>query len=151
MMHYAAFAQLTKHHRVYSLQACVWKGMLIFRSELEHKPYWALKAKHNFDMIARIVKTLSFVIHERVSHLQHSIGIRYPNLSTNMCRDYPTPLSNEAGVQLRVFASKDVCVVISHLENGLGTDISQKDEKPIKKQQNRTRDGKVCEDEAKSK
>ncbi|GJY72069.1 hypothetical protein Tco_0475772, partial [Tanacetum coccineum] len=26
----------------------------------------------------------------------------------------------------------------------------QKDEKPIKKQQNRTRDGKVCEDEAKS-
>ncbi|GJZ19111.1 hypothetical protein Tco_0555701 [Tanacetum coccineum] len=34
---------------------------------------------------------------------------------------------------------------------GPGTDISQKDEKPIKKQQNRTRDGKVCEDEAKSK
>ncbi|GKB74072.1 hypothetical protein Tco_0935484 [Tanacetum coccineum] len=32
-----------------------------------------------------------------------------------------------------------------------GTDISQKDEKPIKKQQNRTRDGKVCEIEAKSK
>ncbi|GKG25993.1 hypothetical protein Tco_0399139, partial [Tanacetum coccineum] len=32
-----------------------------------------------------------------------------------------------------------------------GTDISQKDEKPIKKRQNRTRDGKVCEDEAKSK
>ncbi|GJS88595.1 hypothetical protein Tco_0771231 [Tanacetum coccineum] len=31
------------------------------------------------------------------------------------------------------------------------TDISQKDEKPIKKQQNRTRDGKVCKDEAKSK
>ncbi|GJR66706.1 reverse transcriptase domain-containing protein [Tanacetum coccineum] len=34
---------------------------------------------------------------------------------------------------------------------GLGTDISQKDEKPIKKRQNRTRDGKVCEDEAQSK
>ncbi|GJY58773.1 hypothetical protein Tco_0458665 [Tanacetum coccineum] len=34
---------------------------------------------------------------------------------------------------------------------GLGTDISQKDEKPSKKRQNRTRDGKVCEDEAKSK
>ncbi|GJU80961.1 2,3-bisphosphoglycerate-independent phosphoglycerate mutase [Tanacetum coccineum] len=32
-----------------------------------------------------------------------------------------------------------------------GTDISQKDEKPIKKRQNRTRDGKVCEIEAKSK
>ncbi|GJX46406.1 zinc finger, CCHC-type containing protein [Tanacetum coccineum] len=32
-----------------------------------------------------------------------------------------------------------------------GTDISQKDEKPSKKRQNRTRDGKVCEDEAKSK
>ncbi|GJR75076.1 hypothetical protein Tco_0087441 [Tanacetum coccineum] len=31
------------------------------------------------------------------------------------------------------------------------TDISQKDEKPIKKRQNRTRDGKVCGDEAKSK
>ncbi|GJZ96195.1 hypothetical protein Tco_0668529 [Tanacetum coccineum] len=31
------------------------------------------------------------------------------------------------------------------------TDISQKDEKPSKKRQNRTRDGKVCEDEAKSK
>ncbi|GKD17389.1 hypothetical protein Tco_1206547, partial [Tanacetum coccineum] len=31
------------------------------------------------------------------------------------------------------------------------TDISQKDEKPSKKQQNRTRDGKVCEDEAQSK
>ncbi|GKB24598.1 hypothetical protein Tco_0863999 [Tanacetum coccineum] len=33
----------------------------------------------------------------------------------------------------------------------LRTDISQKDEKPIKKRQNRTRDGKVCGDEAKSK
>ncbi|GJY86810.1 ribonuclease H-like domain-containing protein [Tanacetum coccineum] len=32
-----------------------------------------------------------------------------------------------------------------------GTDISQKDGKPIKKRQNRTRDGKVCGDEAKSK
>ncbi|GJV47183.1 hypothetical protein Tco_1437395 [Tanacetum coccineum] len=32
-----------------------------------------------------------------------------------------------------------------------GTDISQKDENPIKKRQNRTRDGKVCEIEAKSK
>ncbi|GKF21810.1 putative ribonuclease H-like domain-containing protein [Tanacetum coccineum] len=32
-----------------------------------------------------------------------------------------------------------------------GTDISQKDENPSKKQQNRTRDGKVCEDEAQSK
>ncbi|GJS46060.1 putative reverse transcriptase domain-containing protein [Tanacetum coccineum] len=34
---------------------------------------------------------------------------------------------------------------------GGGTDISQKDEKPSKKRQNRTRDGKVCEDEAQSK
>ncbi|GJV58087.1 hypothetical protein Tco_1459092, partial [Tanacetum coccineum] len=33
----------------------------------------------------------------------------------------------------------------------LGTDISQKDEKPSKKRQNQTRDGKVCEDEAQSK
>ncbi|GJR28725.1 hypothetical protein Tco_1104957 [Tanacetum coccineum] len=33
----------------------------------------------------------------------------------------------------------------------LGTDISQKDKKPSKKRQNRTRDGKVCEDEAQSK
>ncbi|GJX18029.1 hypothetical protein Tco_0218861 [Tanacetum coccineum] len=33
----------------------------------------------------------------------------------------------------------------------LETDISQKDEKPSKKRQNRTRDGKVCEDEAQSK
>ncbi|GJY43771.1 hypothetical protein Tco_0431984 [Tanacetum coccineum] len=32
-----------------------------------------------------------------------------------------------------------------------GTDISQKDEKPSKKQQNKARDGKVCEDEAQSK
>ncbi|GJZ88058.1 hypothetical protein Tco_0659840 [Tanacetum coccineum] len=32
-----------------------------------------------------------------------------------------------------------------------GTDISQKDEKPSKKRQNRTRDGKVCEGEAQSK
>ncbi|GJZ97529.1 hypothetical protein Tco_0669982 [Tanacetum coccineum] len=32
-----------------------------------------------------------------------------------------------------------------------GTDISQKDEKPSKKRQNRTRDGKVCEDKAQSK
>ncbi|GJT53470.1 hypothetical protein Tco_0988524 [Tanacetum coccineum] len=31
------------------------------------------------------------------------------------------------------------------------TDIPQKDEKPSKKRQNRTRDGKVCEDEAQSK
>ncbi|GKE95006.1 hypothetical protein Tco_1579861, partial [Tanacetum coccineum] len=31
------------------------------------------------------------------------------------------------------------------------TDISQRDGKPIKKRQNRTRDGKVCGDEAKSK
>ncbi|GKD15910.1 hypothetical protein Tco_1205068, partial [Tanacetum coccineum] len=30
-------------------------------------------------------------------------------------------------------------------------DISQKDEKPSKKQQNRSRDGKVCEGEAQSK
>ncbi|GJV95507.1 hypothetical protein Tco_1547084 [Tanacetum coccineum] len=37
------------------------------------------------------------------------------------------------------------------LIKSLGTDISQKDEKPSKKQQNRTRDGKVCEDEAQSK
>ncbi|GKB05810.1 hypothetical protein Tco_0834005 [Tanacetum coccineum] len=36
-------------------------------------------------------------------------------------------------------------------ERPAGTDISQKDEKPIKKRQNRTRDGKVCGDEAKSK
>ncbi|GKB10277.1 MAK10-like protein [Tanacetum coccineum] len=33
----------------------------------------------------------------------------------------------------------------------IGTDISQKDEKPSKKRQNQTRDGKVCEDEAQSK
>ncbi|GKE16770.1 hypothetical protein Tco_1424347 [Tanacetum coccineum] len=33
----------------------------------------------------------------------------------------------------------------------IGTDISQKDEKPIKKRQNKTRDGKVCEDEAQPK
>ncbi|GKB70865.1 putative ribonuclease H-like domain-containing protein, partial [Tanacetum coccineum] len=32
-----------------------------------------------------------------------------------------------------------------------GTDISQKDEKPSKNRQNRTRDGKVCENEAQSK
>ncbi|GKD49810.1 hypothetical protein Tco_1278786 [Tanacetum coccineum] len=32
-----------------------------------------------------------------------------------------------------------------------GTNISQKDEKPSKKRQNQTRDGKVCEDEAQSK
>ncbi|GJT88190.1 hypothetical protein Tco_1069907 [Tanacetum coccineum] len=32
-----------------------------------------------------------------------------------------------------------------------GTDISQKDEKPSKKQQNQSRDGKVCEGEAQSK
>ncbi|GKA97147.1 hypothetical protein Tco_0825041 [Tanacetum coccineum] len=32
-----------------------------------------------------------------------------------------------------------------------GTDISQKDEKPSKNRQKRTRDGKVCENEAKSK
>ncbi|GJT28054.1 hypothetical protein Tco_0908329 [Tanacetum coccineum] len=39
-----------------------------------------------------------------------------------------------------------------HLSLGdFGTDISQKDEKPSKKRQNRTRDGKVCEDEAQSK
>ncbi|GJR34975.1 hypothetical protein Tco_1210659 [Tanacetum coccineum] len=34
---------------------------------------------------------------------------------------------------------------------GFGPDISQKVEKPSKKRQNRARDGKVCEDEAKSK
>ncbi|GKA53812.1 reverse transcriptase domain-containing protein [Tanacetum coccineum] len=40
----------------------------------------------------------------------------------------------------------------SHLDPWVsGTDISQKDEKPSKKRQNRTRDGKVCEDEAQSK
>ncbi|GJZ71381.1 reverse transcriptase domain-containing protein [Tanacetum coccineum] len=33
----------------------------------------------------------------------------------------------------------------------MGTDISQKDEKPSKKRQNRSRDGKVCEGEAQSK
>ncbi|GJW87047.1 hypothetical protein Tco_0162387 [Tanacetum coccineum] len=35
--------------------------------------------------------------------------------------------------------------------NNVETDISQKGEKPSKKRQNRTRDGKVCEDEAQSK
>ncbi|GJU46146.1 reverse transcriptase domain-containing protein [Tanacetum coccineum] len=39
--------------------------------------------------------------------------------------------------------------LISHFSQG--TDISQKDEKPSKNRQNRTRDGKVCENEAKSK
>ncbi|GJX09270.1 hypothetical protein Tco_0199129 [Tanacetum coccineum] len=42
-------------------------------------------------------------------------------------------------------------VVLKKLPEKLGTDISQKDEKPSKKRQNRTRDGKVCEDEAQSK
>ncbi|GJU25845.1 hypothetical protein Tco_1164466 [Tanacetum coccineum] len=37
-----------------------------------------------------------------------------------------------------------------HDREELRTDISQKDEKPIKKRQNRTRDGKVCGDKAKS-
>ncbi|GJU05356.1 hypothetical protein Tco_1121786 [Tanacetum coccineum] len=40
---------------------------------------------------------------------------------------------------------------VAIFEQSIGTDISQKDEKPIKKRQNRTRDGKVCGDEAKSK
>ncbi|GJY88606.1 putative reverse transcriptase domain-containing protein [Tanacetum coccineum] len=42
---------------------------------------------------------------------------------------------------------------ISQIKDRLkvATDISQKDEKPSKKRQNRTRDGKVCEDEAQSK
>ncbi|GJW71227.1 reverse transcriptase domain-containing protein, partial [Tanacetum coccineum] len=39
----------------------------------------------------------------------------------------------------------------ANIVTGTGTDISQKDKKPSKKRQNRTRDGKVCEDEAQSK
>ncbi|GKB45921.1 hypothetical protein Tco_0896674, partial [Tanacetum coccineum] len=35
----------------------------------------------------------------------------------------------------------------SSVQRDPGTDISQKDEKPSKKQQNRTRDGKVCKGE----
>ncbi|GKF30610.1 ribonuclease H-like domain-containing protein, partial [Tanacetum coccineum] len=40
---------------------------------------------------------------------------------------------------------------INKLVKGNGTDISQKAEKPSKKRQNQTRDGKVCENEAQSK
>ncbi|GKA36915.1 hypothetical protein Tco_0723480 [Tanacetum coccineum] len=46
----------------------------------------------------------------------------------------------------------DSTYLLMLLEDVRGTDISQKDEKkPSKKRQNRTRDGKVCEDEAQSK
>ncbi|GKA31208.1 hypothetical protein Tco_0717513 [Tanacetum coccineum] len=47
----------------------------------------------------------------------------------------------------------EICTVMSPSGSWCcaGTDISQKDEKPSKKQQNKTRDGKVYEDEAKSK
>ncbi|GJZ85399.1 hypothetical protein Tco_0650738 [Tanacetum coccineum] len=48
----------------------------------------------------------------------------------------------------RILAGQHVVVLTAMAS---GTDISQKDGKPIKKRQNRTRDGKVCGDEAKSK
>ncbi|GJW04444.1 putative ribonuclease H-like domain-containing protein [Tanacetum coccineum] len=95
--------------------------------------------------IARIVKTLSFVIHQEFHILSFIWESDILILSTN---DYEIlPLMHAVDLMELV---KDLCVVmISHLEKG--TDISQKDGKPIKKRQNRTRDGKVCGDKAKSK
>ncbi|GKA00245.1 ribonuclease H-like domain-containing protein [Tanacetum coccineum] len=50
-----------------------------------------------------------------------------------------------------IVGTKDIIDVgDSKKEDESGSGYHQKDEKPIKKQQNRTRDGKVCENEAKS-
>ncbi|GJT19461.1 hypothetical protein Tco_0878167 [Tanacetum coccineum] len=58
-----------------------------------------------------------------------------------------TPISSDT----KLIKDKECESVDSTKYRGMiGTDISQKDGKPIKKRQNRTRDGKVCGDEAKS-
>ncbi|GKA56470.1 reverse transcriptase domain-containing protein [Tanacetum coccineum] len=56
----------------------------------------------------------------------------------------------ESRSKVRNSRNKPVVAKVSLSSSTPGTDISQKDEKPIKKRQNRTRDGKVCGDEAKS-
>ncbi|GKE72324.1 hypothetical protein Tco_1534365, partial [Tanacetum coccineum] len=62
------------------------------------------------------------------------------------------PMFNQEMIQFTV--SRDEYVIERELKEyedlriKSRTDISQKDEKPSKKRQNRTRDGKVCEDEA---
>ncbi|GKF63205.1 hypothetical protein Tco_0186653, partial [Tanacetum coccineum] len=55
--------------------------------------------------------------------------------------DQDTPSSSISSTQ-----EQEQSLIISQ-----GTDISQKGEKPSKKQQNQSWDGKVCEDEAQSK
>ncbi|GKD44631.1 hypothetical protein Tco_1269276 [Tanacetum coccineum] len=52
-------------------------------------------------------------------------------------------------LRTNTFSGSDHEDANEHIEKE--TDISQKDEKPSKNRQNRTRDGKVCEDEAQSK
>ncbi|GKA52102.1 hypothetical protein Tco_0745298 [Tanacetum coccineum] len=54
----------------------------------------------------------------------------------------PTAVLTKSGI-VSVSASRPINTAAL-----IRTDISQKDEKPIKKRQNRTRDGKVCGDEA---
>ncbi|GJW03034.1 hypothetical protein Tco_1561890 [Tanacetum coccineum] len=75
----------------------------------------------------------------------------FPKVFPDDLLGLPPPRQVEFRIEL-VPRAAPVVQTRQYLSMGdFGTDISQKDEKPSKKRQNRTRDGKVCEDEAQSK
>ncbi|GJW97694.1 retrovirus-related pol polyprotein from transposon TNT 1-94 [Tanacetum coccineum] len=86
--------------------------------------------------------------YERVERLQCTLFTAYvPFTPIHFEEQIPSPppyLTAAAGIELAGASSSSLVMIA-------GTDISQKDEKPIKKRQNRTRDGKGCESEAQSK
>ncbi|GJT35123.1 reverse transcriptase domain-containing protein [Tanacetum coccineum] len=144
--------------------------------ELEHKAYWALKHT-NFDLktagdhrkvqlnelneLRDEAYENSLIYKEKTKRIHDSkIKNRVFNVGDRVL------LFNS---RLKIFSGKlktrwiarivkisRACIFIKSFTSSASfwesrTDISQKDEKPSKKRQNRTRDGKVCEDEAKSK
>ncbi|GJR68266.1 reverse transcriptase domain-containing protein [Tanacetum coccineum] len=72
-------------------------------------------------------------------HVKHYFGEDIPSKELDGCSGFSSG-NNALSFRIRLAEVKV-----------FGTDISQKDEKPSKKRQNRTRDGKVCEDETQSK
>ncbi|GJU40880.1 hypothetical protein Tco_1193837 [Tanacetum coccineum] len=75
--------------------------------------------------------------------------LRIKPLHRSSCHYLAIPLSLLEVNKVQAMDTLDGRLLKSYFHKG--TDISQKDEKPSKKRQNRTRDGKVCEDEAQSK
>ncbi|GJY11691.1 ty3-gypsy retrotransposon protein [Tanacetum coccineum] len=100
----------------------------------------------SMDFITRLLVfkglTVIFVVVDRFSKYAH-----FGTLPTS----FNAPNVAELFVEMVVKHHGFPHTVMSYRDPIFETDISQKDEKPSKKRQNRTRDGKVCEDEAQSK